>query len=191
MNRVGHHQSSRFEYVHRVEAVQQLMARGYSPVQIKAIAVEKWGVNASQAHRYLQRAREWQLRLVRSPLDYHRANEVKFYDTVISDPKTTIANKLTAWKQKSDAVMTPGLKFEVNHTGRVEIGASVGELIAAMSKDVKLRDEVLRLDRGIKLIERAEGSDTNGGTAVHSGTNGTSSQGGNGTNGTHEALPDA
>ena len=186
-----HHRTTQFQRVQRVDQVQRWLAMGLSTVQIKIRAMKKWNVNQCTAHRYLWRAREWLMRMAKTPLEFHRAGAIKFYDSIISDEQQETNDRLQAMRLKMNTLETPFAKFEVKHMGRVEIDGSVSELIAAMSNDRNVRDEVLRLDREIKLIERTAGSDTNGGAAVHARTNGTSGKGGNGTNGTHEALPDA
>ena len=185
------HRTTRFQRVQRLDEVQRWLGTGMSVIQIKLRAMKKYGIDQSTAHRYLWRARESLMRMAKSPVDFQRANAMRFYDDITSNDQLPVVVRLQAMKQKMEVLERPSSKFEVKHTGSIGIGESVSELISQMSKDSYVRDEVLRLDREIKLIERAERSDTNGSAAVHTGTNGTSSTGGNGTNGTHEALPDA
>jgi hypothetical protein len=189
---------TRFERVRRIEAILNWLGRGLSVPQIKIQARKEWNVCGMTAHRYLLRAREWQLRMIKSPVDFYRAGAMRFYDQLLMDPKITIKDKLQAMKQKMEVLTMMDRRFDVKHSGRVGIDASIGEgvseLIEAMSGNSRIRDEVLNLDRDIKAVEQSIASDKDGCNAIDTDSHGIDdpikhikigSVGANGTNGTN------
>jgi len=188
---------TRFERVRRIEAILNWLGRGLSVPQIKIQARKEWNVCGMTAHRYLLRAREWQLRMVRSPVDFYRAGAMRFYDQLLMDPKITIKDKLQAMRQKMEVLTMLDRRLELRHSGRVgvdvdaNVSEGVSDLIAAMSGNNRVRDEVLNLDRDIKAIEESIGSIKDSGESINAGatgSNGTISHapvGVNGTNGTN------
>lgn len=167
---------TRFERVRRIEAILNWLGRGLSVPQIKIQARKEWNVCGMTAHRYLLRAREWQLRMIKSPVDFYRAGAMRFYDQLLMDPKITIKDKLQAMRQKMEVLTMMDRRFDVKHSGRVGIDATVGEgvseLIEAMSCNSRMRDEVLNLDRDIKVVEQTIAGSKDSGNAFDSSTYG-------------------
>ncbi|MEM1225948.1 MAG: hypothetical protein AAGJ40_09625 [Planctomycetota bacterium] len=92
-------QTTEDEMDERIRYTASLLYRGLFKSQIKKELRTKYSVDARTVERYLSRAREEMLVELRDTRDNHKASSLKFYQSVLSDPKATFSNKIQAQKR--------------------------------------------------------------------------------------------
>jgi hypothetical protein len=171
----------------RIEQVAAWISKGLTPRQIHIAGRREWSVCKATMWRYIQKAREWMLRDLESPLALVRASALRQYDLIISDPKTTTRDRLVAIRDKLALLRCLDSHVVHEHRGGLDIHGqitveTVREFVVSLQKDRDLRQRIHGLNGSLKTLT--------GGSAVDLGGISFDLPGQNGSGGHDGALPD-